>query len=56
MFEGVKLRSKISACFYLIFILRRLIYVVIVFGLDNNTGVSMVLICWMNLAILIYVG
>ena len=56
MFEGVRLRSKLTACFYLIFIIRRLIFVFIVFHLDNNTGVSLVLICWMNLAILIYTG
>jgi hypothetical protein len=56
MFEGVRLKSKITACFYLLFIIRRLIFVFIVFHLDNNTGVSMVLLCWMNLAILIYTG
>ena len=56
MFEGVKLKTKITACFYLIFVMRRLIFVVLVFGIDNYQGCVMVLLCWMNLAMLIYVG
>ena len=56
MFEGVKLKSKITACFYLVFIIRRLIFVMLVFGIDNYSGLVMVILCWMNLGMLIYVG
>ena len=56
MFDGVKLESKWTASFYLIFIIRRLIFVIMCFGLDNYSGLTLVLLCLMNLAMLIYVG
>jgi hypothetical protein len=56
MFEGVRLRSKVTASFYLIFIIRRLLFVIICFGMDNYSGLNLVLFMCMNLFMLMYVG
>lgn len=56
MFDGVKLESKWTASFYLLFIIRRLIFVILCFGIDNYSGLVLVLVNFMNLAQLVYVG
>jgi len=39
MYEGVDLRKKMQAAFYLIFCVRRVLYVVIIFSLINFQGI-----------------
>ena len=56
MFEGVKLRSKIHAAFYLIFIIRRVVFVMLCFGWDNYSGLNLCMIEYFNLFMLMYVG
>ena len=54
LFENVKLRNKITAAFWLIFVIRRILFVTIVFAMEHISCPSLILICYTNLAILIY--
>ena len=56
MFEDVKLATKTTAAFYLIFIIRRLLFVMMMFGMDNYSGLNLCLLEYMNLFMLMYTG
>ena len=56
LFEGVDLRTKWNASFYLIFCTRRVICVMLFFLLAHHSGLQLVYMMWLNLLILIYMG
>jgi hypothetical protein len=56
LFEDVQLRNKWQAAFYLFFIIRRIIFVTIVFSLTTLSGIQLMCINYSNLVMLIYVG
>ena len=56
LFENVKLRNKVTAAFWLIFVIRRIVFVSIIFGLEEYPCQSLQLVCYSNLIILIYTG
>ena len=56
LFEGVDLRTKWSAAFYLIFMLRRILMVIIAFEAPQYDAIQLMYLMFLNLAILIYTG
>ena len=56
LFEDIDLRSKWQAAFYLVFIVRRIIFVSIVFFVSTLSAIQLLLINLLNLCMLIYVG
>tara|TARA_B110000285_G_C14536058_1_gene342867 strand:+ start:28 stop:237 length:210 start_codon:yes stop_codon:yes gene_type:complete len=56
LFEGIEIRNKWSAAFYLIFMLRRILLVVIAFEAPEFDVIQLMYLLFLNLAILIYTG
>ena len=56
LFEDVELRTKWQAAFYFVFILRRIVFVSIVFSFTTLSGIQLLLINLCNLTMLIYIG
>lgn len=57
LYYGLKLKTKWQAAFYVIFALRRLIFVIVVFFVNKEYMIFQLLIlCYCNLIIIIYLG
>ena len=56
LFDDIELRTKWTAAFYLFYALRRIFFVDIAFNLKEWPGIQIILINYLNLAALIYVG
>jgi len=56
LYDDIELRTKWTAAFYLCYALRRIFFVDIAFNLKELPGIQIILINYLNLAALIYVG
>ena len=56
MYEGIKTDSKFRVAYYFVFVLRRMMFCVIAFGLSWNPVYQVQAVYLMNIAIAIYIG
>ena len=56
LFEDVDLRTKWQAAFYFVYCLRRIVFILVVFTMGHISGIQLLFINLMNLAILVYTG
>jgi len=54
LYEGLKTNNKLELSFYLLFLLRRIIFVLIVFFLNENSIIQLIICLLLNMTIMMY--
>lgn len=56
LYEGIKTESRFTLSYYLVFIIRRMLFCAIAFNFENNPVYQFQALYMLNLSIAIYVG
>lgn len=56
LFDDIELRTKWKSAYYLVYVVRRILFIEIAFGLKDWPGIQIQFVNYLNLATLIYIG